>query len=112
MKIEENKLVRIPYFSKVFANKLYINKIDGLILDSIKIFGWNGNKKDDMEKCMFFIVKSINDVSIVMPMVDYDKYIMVAEIVRNAKVIEFKPEDYIKCNAAIDGSFELVLNEK
>lgn len=112
MKIEENKLVRIPYFSKEFTNKLYIEKIDGLIFDSIKIFGWNGDKKDNMEKCMFSIIKSINDISIVIPMTPYDKYIMVAEMIRNARVIEFNAEDYIKCHATMNGTYEFVLNNK
>lgn len=59
-----------------------------------------------------FITRFANDISTVIPMFSYDKYIMTAEILKNTNVIEIKSEDYIKHFATIGGDYEFVLNDE
>lgn len=40
MKIEKNKLVKVNWKSEEFKNKLYIENVNGLVFDTIKVFGW------------------------------------------------------------------------
>lgn len=112
MKIEKNKLVKVVWKSKEFKDVLHIENVDGLVFDTMKVFGWMDTNKEDKNVCPFFITRFANDISTVIPMFSYDKYIMTAEILKNTKVIEIKSEDYIKHFATIGGDYEFVLNDE
>lgn len=112
MKIEKNKLVKVNWKSEEFKNKLYIKNVNGLVFDTIKVFGWMDTNKEDKNMCPFFITRFANDISTVIPMFSYDKYIMTAEILKNANVIEIKSEDYMKHFATMGGDYEFVLNDE
>lgn len=112
MKIEKNKLVKVVWKSKEFKDVLHIENVDGLVFDTMKVFGWMDTNKEDKNVCPFFITRFANDISTVIPMFSYDKYIMTAEILKNTNVIEIKSEDYIKHFAAIGGDYEFVLNDE
>ncbi len=68
--------------------------------------------KEDRNICPFFITKFANNISTIVPMFLYDKYIMTAEILKNTNVTEIKSEDYIKHFATIGGDYEFVLNDE
>ena len=112
MKIEKNKLVQVVWKSKEFKDVLHIENVDGLVFDTMKVFGWMDTNKEDKNVCPFFITRFANDISTVIPMFSYDKYIMTAEILKNTNVIEIKSEDYIKHFATIGGDYEFVLNDE
>lgn len=112
MKIEKNKLVKVVWKSKEFKDVLHIENVDGLVFDTMKVFGWMDTNKEDKNMCPFFITRFANDISTVIPMFSYDKYIMTAEILKNTNVIEIKSEDYIKHFATIGGDYEFVLNDE
>ena len=112
MKIEKNKLVKVVWKSKEFKDALHIENVDGLVFDTMKVFGWMDTNKEDKNVCPFFITRFANDISTVIPMFSYDKYIMTAEILKNTNVIEIKSEDYIKHFATIGGDYEFVLNDE
>lgn len=112
MKIEKNKLVKVNWKSEEFKNKLYIENVNGLVFDTIKVFGWMDTNKEDKNMCTFFITRYANDISTVIPMFSYDKYIMTAEILKSANVIEIKSEDYMKHFTTMGGDYEFVLNDE
>lgn len=112
MKIEKNKLVKVVWKSKEFKDVLHIENVDGLVIDTMKVFGWMDTNKEDKNVCPFFITRFANDISTVIPMFSYDKYIMTAEILKNTNVIEIKSEDYIKHFATVGGDYEFVLNDE
>lgn len=112
MKIEKNKLVKVVWKSKEFKDVLHIENVDGLVFDTMKVFGWMDTNKEDKNVCPFFITRFANDISTVIPMFSYDKYIMTAEILKNTNVIEIKSEDYMKHFATMGGDYEFVLNDE
>lgn len=106
MKIEKNKLVRVNWKSKKFDKELYVENIDGLILDSLKIFGETaaGEYRE-----IPFTIRKVDGKTIVCPNVYAKCCISVGERIVNTNVIEIKSEDYIRYSATMGGSYEFVL---
>ena len=48
MKIEKNKLVKVNYSSEEFIGKLFIKNVEGLILDTITVYGYMHNERNKM----------------------------------------------------------------
>ena len=63
MKIEKNKLVKVNYSSEEFIGKLFIKNVEGLILDTIRVYGYMHNERNKMEECPYSIDK--NDINII-----------------------------------------------
>ena len=57
MKIEKNKLVKVVWKSKEFKDVLHIENVDGLVFDTMKVFGWMDTNKEDKNVCPFFITR-------------------------------------------------------
>lgn len=53
MKIEKNKLVKVVWKSKEFKDVLHIENVDGLVFDTMKVFGWMDTNKEDKNVCPF-----------------------------------------------------------
>lgn len=106
MKIEKNKLVKVTWKSKKFGESLCINDIDGLILNSITVFGKIPN--DNYQEIPFQIECTKGKV-IIYPRIYGTKFYVFGERIVNANVIEIKSEDYIRCSVTMGGSYEFVL---
>lgn len=108
MKIEKNKLTKVIWTSKKFGNSLCVDNVDGLILDTIKVFGKIPN--DSYQEVSFWI-RVMNGKTIICPEVYASEFYVFAYRAAKANVVEIKAEDYIERNATIDGSYEFILND-
>ena len=107
MKIEKNKLVKVFWKSEEFENHLCVDDTNGLILDTIKVFG----KTNDVCKEIPFYIKNM-DGKIFIYLCTYaaNAYVMADRVV-NANVLEIKTEDYVQHYSTMGGSFEFVLKD-
>lgn len=113
MKIEKNKLVKINYCSEEFAGKIIIKETKGLILDTIRVYGYMHNERNKMEECPYSIDKNdINIITTITPGGHYDRYILKAMRVINADVIKIDADDYLDIGADMNGNYEFVLNKE
>lgn len=113
MKIEKNKLVKVCYTSEEFIGKLFIKNVDGLILNTIRVYGYMHNERNKMEECPYSIDKNcINIVTTITPCGHYDRYILKAMRVINADVVKIDADDYIEVGADMNGNYEFVLNRE
>lgn len=110
MKIEKNKLVKVCYSSEEFIGKLFIKNVDGLILNTIRVYGYMHNERNKMEECPYSIDKNyINIITTITPGGHYDRYILKAMRVINADVVKIDADDYIEVGADMNGNYEFVL---
>lgn len=106
MKIEKNKLVKVNYSSEEFIGSLFIKNVEGLILDTIRVYGYMHNERNKMEECPYSIDKNdINIITTITPGGHYDRYILKAMRVINA-------DDYLDIGADMNGNYEFVLNKE
>ena len=113
MKIEKNKLVKVNYSSEEFIGKLFIKNVEGLILDTIRVYGYMYNERNKMKECTYSIEKNdINIVATITPGEHYDRYILEAMRVINADVIKIDADDYLDIGADMNGNYEFVLNKE
>ncbi len=108
MKIEKNKLVKINYCSEEFAGKIIIKETKGLILDTIKVYGYMRHERKSMNECPFYISKDSN-ITLIIPQEHYDRYIVNATRVVNADIIKIDADDYFDSRADMNGNYEFVL---
>lgn len=110
MKIEKNKLVKVNYISEEFMGKLFIKNVEGLILDTIRVYGYMHNERNKMKECPYSIEKNdINIITTITPIVNYDRYILKALRAINADVIKIDADDYTEVWADMNGNYEFVL---
>lgn len=113
MKIEKNKLVKVNYISEEFIERLFIKNVDGLILNTIKVYGYMCNERNKMKECPYRIEKDgINIITTITPLEHYDRYILKAMRVINADVVKIDTDDYIEVGADMNGNYEFVLNRE
>nr|DAN96130.1 MAG TPA: hypothetical protein [Caudoviricetes sp.] len=113
MKIEKNKLVKVNYSSEEFIGSLFIKNVEGLILDTIRVYGYMHNERNKKEECPYSIDKNdINIITTITPGGHYDRYILKAMRVINADVIKIDADDYLDIGADMNGNYEFVLNKE
>lgn len=113
MKIEKNELVKVHYISEEFIGKLFIKNVDGLILNTIKVYGYMCNERNKMKECPYRIEKNgINIITIIAPLEHYDRYILKAMRVINADVVKIGADDYLDIRADMNGDYEVILNKE
>jgi hypothetical protein len=108
LKIEKNKLVKVLWKSEEFGDCLCVDDINGLILDTIQVFG----KINNACKEISFYIRNTNGKTFIHPQMYAQEYYILADRVINADVIEIKAEDYVQHYATMGGSFEFVLKDK
>ena len=101
------------YISEEFIGKLFIKNVDGLILNTIKVYGYMRNERNKMKECPYRIEKnSINIITTIAPLEHYDRYILKAMRVINADVVKIDADDYLDIGADMNGNYEFVLNRE
>lgn len=84
-------LTKIIYYSKPFNNLLELN-INGLILDSIKVYSL---KNYAIENEVDFFIRKKNENIIIYPFSNADCFIIAVERIVNANKITIEAKDYI-----------------
>jgi hypothetical protein len=112
MKIEKNKLVKVNYISEEFIGKFFIKNVEGLILNTIRVYGYMHNERNKMQECPYSIDK--NDINIITTITlgtHYDRYILKAMRVISADVIKIDADDYLEIGTDMNGNYEFVLKD-
>lgn len=109
MKIEKKRLVKVPYVSEEFNGKFFIKDIDGLLLNTIKVYGYMSNERNKMVECPFRIDKHIKTIPIVTPEIYFDRFILKGMRVIDADVVKIDADDYLQIGADMNGNYEFVL---
>lgn len=107
MKIEKNKLVKVFWKSEEFEERLCIDDIDGLILDTIKVLG----KTSGVCKEIPFYFHKINGKTFICPCSYAEDIYAMADRVTNANVLKINSEDYVQHYSTMGGTFEFVLKD-
>lgn len=102
MKIEKNKLVKVNYISEEFIGKFFIKNVEGLILNTIRVYGYMHNSIDKND---------INIITTITPGTHYDRYILKAMRVISADVIKIDADDYLEIGTDMNGNYEFVLKD-
>lgn len=76
MEIEKKRLVKVHYVSEEFHGKFFIKDIDGLLLNTIKVYGYMSNERNQMIECPFRIDKHIRIIPILTPEIYFDRFIL------------------------------------
>lgn len=108
MKVEENVLVQVPYHNR-FGEMLVVDNIDGLLLNTIKVYGVN--KKRLIQESVDFCIRNITGKMAIYPTGGwYDEFYMTAQRVVRAKVVEIEASDYWNKTESESGDFTFVMN--
>ena len=109
MKIEKKRLVKIPYVSEEFYGKFFIKDIDGLLLNTIKVYGYMPNERNKMVECPFHIDKHINIIPILTPEIYFDRFILTGIRVIDADVVKIDADKYLHIGVDMNDNYEFVL---
>lgn len=108
MKVSEAVLVQAPYYSR-FSEMLVVDDIDGLVLNTIKVYGVN--KKNFITENVDFYIRNITGKMAIYPTVGwYDEFYITAQRVIRAKVVEIVASDYLDKTESESGDFTFIMN--
>lgn len=108
MKVEENVLVQVTYHNK-FSEMLVVDNTDGLLLDTIKVYGIN-NKGFAQESVDFYIRNITGKMAIYPTGGWYDEFCMTAQRVVRANVVEIEAGDYWDKTESESGDFTFIID--
>lgn len=109
VKVDKNVLVQVPYHSK-FSEMLVVDNIDGLLLNTIKVYGINKKKRPIQESVDFCIRNIIGKMAIYPTGGWYDEFCMIAQRVVRANVVEIEASDYWDKTESESGDFTFIMN--
>lgn len=108
MKASEEVLVQAPYYNR-FSEMLVVDDIDGLVLNTIKVYGVN--KKKFITENVDFYIRNITGKMAIYPTVGwYDEFYITAQRVIRAKVVEIVASDYLDKTESESGDFTFIMN--
>lgn len=106
VKVDKNVLVQVPYHNR-FSEMLVVDNIDGLLLNTIKVYGVN--KKRLIQERVDFCIRNIIGKMAVYPTGGwYDEFYMTAQCVVCANVVEIEASDY--WDKTESGDFTFIMN--
>lgn len=109
MKVEENVLVQVPYHNK-FSEMLVVDNIDGLLLNTIKVYGIN-KKQRPIQENVDFCIRDITGKKAIYPTGGwYDEFCMIAQRVVRANVVEIEAGDYWDKTESESGDFTFIMD--
>ena len=104
MKIEKKRLVKIPYVSEEFNGKFFIKDIDGLLLNTIKVYGYMSNERNKMVECPFHIDKYIRIIPMLTPEIYFDRFILTGTRIIEEDVVKIDADNYLYIGVDMNGN--------
>lgn len=108
MKVSEEVLVQASYYNR-FREMLVVDDIDGLVLNTIKVYGVN--KKNFITENVDFYIRNITGKMAIYPTGGwYDEFYMTAQRVVRGKVVEIEASEYWDKTESESGDFTFIMN--